>query len=70
VVSRGAGNVERSSVGNTTMKRRVLNFRLPRKHIQNHVAILIMVSAKTTIVLVDIIVTVKSAGKINLTHSY
>ena len=62
--SPGVGNVERNSVGNTTMKRQGQNFRLPRKHIQTHVAIRILDSAKTTIVLADIIATVKNAGKI------
>jgi hypothetical protein len=64
VASRGAGIVERSSVGNTTMKRQGQNFRLPRKHIQKYVAIRIVVSAKTITVLVDITVTVKSVGKL------
>jgi hypothetical protein len=64
VASRGAGIVERSSVGNTTMKRQGPNFRLPRKHIQTYVAIRIVVSAKTTTALVDITVTVKSVGKL------
>jgi hypothetical protein len=64
VVSRGVGIVERNSVDNITMKWQGQNFRLPRKHIQTHVAIRILDSAKMAIVLVDIIATVKSAGKI------
>lgn len=64
MVSRGVGIVERNSVDNTTMKWQGQNFRLPRKHIQTHVAIRILVSVRTAIVLADIIATVKSAGKI------
>ena len=64
MVSRGVGIVERNSVDNTTMKWQGQNFRLPRKHIHTHVAIRILDSAKMAIVLVDIIATVKSAGKI------
>jgi hypothetical protein len=62
VESPGVGIVERNSVGNTTTKRQEQNFRLLKRSIQTHVAILRLVSVRMAIVLGDIIATVKSAG--------
>ena len=66
MVNPGVGNVERNSVGNTTTKRRAQNFRLLKRSIQTHVALLRLVSVRMAIVLADIIATVKSAGRLNI----
>lgn len=62
--SPGVGIVERNSVGNTTTIIRAQNFRLLKRSIQTHVAVLRLVSVRMAIVLADIIATVKNAGKI------
>ena len=62
--SPGVGIVERNSVGNTTTIIRAQNFRLLKRSIQTHVAVLRLVSVRMAIVLADIIATVKNAGNI------